>query len=56
MTRAAIIGLLNSGMLNCPVSASDARNKDAAKGVSVTGLLGKTKKHTFVSPGYVLGC
>jgi len=38
-------------MLNCPVSTSDVRNKDAAKEVSVVGILGKTKKHKSVSPG-----
>ncbi len=54
MTSAATIGLINSGMLNCPVFASDMRNKDAAKGVSVAGLVGKTKKHKSVSPGYAL--
>ena len=54
MTSAATIGLINSGMFNCPVSASDVRNKDAAKGVSVAGLMGKAKKHKSVSPGYAL--
>ncbi len=54
MKRAATIGLINSRMLNCPVSASDVRNKDATKGVSVAGLVGKTKKHKSISPGYVL--
>ena len=54
MTSAATIGLINSGMLNCPVSASDVRNKDTAKGVSVAGLVGETKKQKFVFPGYAL--
>jgi len=54
MTSAAAIGLINSGMLNCPVSASDVRNKDAAKGVSLAGLVGETKKQKSVSPGYAL--
>ena len=54
MTSAATIGIINSGVQNCPVSASDIRNKDAAKGVSAAGLLGKTKKMKSVSPGYVL--
>ncbi len=54
MTSATTIGLINSGILNCPVSVSDVRNKDAAKGVLVTGLARKTKKHKYVSPGYVL--
>jgi hypothetical protein len=49
VTSAATIGLINSGMLNCPVSASDVRNKDAAKGVFVAGLMGKTKS-TSLSP------
>ncbi len=54
MTSAATIGIINSGVMNCSVSASDIRNKDAAKGVSAAGLLGKTKKMKSVSPGYVL--
>jgi hypothetical protein len=54
MTSAATIGIINSGMQNCPVTASDVRNKDAAKGVSTAGLLGKTKKMKSVSPGYAL--
>ena len=54
MTSAATIGLINSGLQNCPVTASDVRNKDAAKGMSAAGLMGKTKKHKSVSPGYVL--
>ena len=40
--------------MNCPVSTTDVRNNDAAKGVSVTGLLGKTAKKGSISPGYVL--
>jgi hypothetical protein len=54
MTSSATLDLINSGMLNCPVSASDARNKDAAKGVLVAGLVEKTEKHKSVSPGYAL--
>jgi hypothetical protein len=54
MTSKATIGLVNSGIQNCPVSASDVRNKDAAKGVSVAGLLDKTTKRQSMSPGYVL--
>jgi hypothetical protein len=54
MTSAATIGIINSGVQNCSVSASDIRNKDAAKGVSVAGLVGKTKKMKSISPGYVL--
>ena len=50
MTSAATIGLINSGMLNCSVSDSDVRNKDAAKGVSVAGLMGTAKKHKTISP------
>ena len=50
MTSATTIGLINSGMLNFPISASDERNKDAAKGVSLAGLMGKAKKHKSVSP------
>ena len=40
--------------MNCPISATDVRNKDAAKGVSIAGLLGKTTKKKSMSPGYVL--
>lgn len=54
MTSAATIGIINSGVQNCPVSASDVRNKNAAKGVSTAGLLGKTKKMKSISPGYAL--
>jgi len=54
MTRAATIGIVNSGVQNCPVTASDVRNKEAAKGVSNAGLLGKMKKMKSVSPGYAL--
>ncbi len=54
MTSAAIIDIINSGVQNCPVTASDVRNKDATKGVSTAGLLGRTKKMKSVSPGYAL--
>ena len=54
MTSAATIGIINSGVQNCPVTASDVRNKDVAKGVSTAGLLGKTKKTKSISPGYAL--
>jgi hypothetical protein len=54
MTSKATISLVNSGIQNCHVSATDIRNKDAAKGVSVAGLLGKTTKGKSISPGYVL--
>ena len=54
MTSKATISLINSGVQNCPVSASDVRNKDAAKGASVAGLLGKTTKRKSYSPGYAL--
>ena len=53
-TSKAVIGIINSGVMNCPVSATDVRNNDAAKGVSVAGLLGKTTKKGSMSPGYVL--
>ena len=53
-TSKAVIGIINSGVMNCPVSATDVRNNDAAKGVSVAGLLGKTAKKGSISPGYVL--
>ena len=54
MISAATIGIINSGVQNCLVTASDVRNKDATKGVSTAGLLGKTKKMKSVSPGYAL--
>ena len=55
MTSAATIGLINSGMFKYPVSsASDVCNKDAAKGVSVAGLFGKTERHKSDSPRYAL--
>ena len=43
-TRKAIISIINSGVMNYPVSATDVRNKDSAKIVSIAGLLGKTTK------------
>lgn len=54
MTSAATVSLLNAGVQNCAVTATDVRNKDAAKGVSVAGLMGKTKKRQSVSPGYII--
>ncbi len=54
MTSAGTIGIINSGVQSCPVSASDIRNKAASKGVSATGILGKTKKMKSVSPVFVL--
>ena len=54
MTSAATISIINSGVHSCPVIASDVWNKNAAKGVSTTGLLGKTKKMKSVSLGYAL--
>ncbi len=40
--------------MNFPVFATDVRNNDAGKGVSVAGLLDTTSKKEFISPGYVL--
>ena len=54
MTSKATINPINSGLQNYSVSASDVRNKDTVKGVSVAGLLGKTTKRKSISPGYVL--
>ena len=54
MTSATTIGIIKSGVQKCPVTASDVWNKDAAKGVSTAGLLGKLKKMKSVSPGYAL--
>lgn len=54
MGSGATIKLLNAGVLNCSVTATDVRNKDAAMGVSIPGLMGKTKKQKSVSAGYVL--
>jgi hypothetical protein len=53
-TSKAVIGIVNSGVMNSPVSATDVRNNDAAKDVSVAGLLGKTPKKGSIPPGYVL--
>ncbi len=44
MTIKATISFVNLGIQICPVSASDIRNKNAAKDASVAGLLGKTTK------------
>jgi len=54
MASATTIGIINSKIQNFSVSASDIRNKDAAKGLSVVGFVGKTKKMKSVPPGYVL--
>ena len=54
LTKATTIGIINSRVQNCSVSAYKSQHKDAAKGVSVVGLVGKTKKTKSVSPGYVL--
>jgi len=40
--------------MDCPVSATDVRNNDAAKGVSVAGLIGKTAKKGSISSGYAI--
>ncbi len=53
-TSKAVINIINSGVMNYPISAIDVHNKDAAKGVSIAGLLGKTTKKKSMSPGYVL--
>jgi len=53
-TSKAVIGIINSGVMNCLVFATDVRNNNAAKGVSVAGLLGKTAKKGSIFPGYVL--
>ncbi len=53
-TSKVATGIINSGVVNCPVYTIDVRNNDAAKGVSVAGLLGKTAKKGSISPGYVL--
>ncbi len=54
VTSALIIFIINSGVRNCSVLASDIQNTDATKGVSVDGLVGKTEKMKSVSPGYVI--
>ncbi len=38
--------------MNCPVSDTDVRNKDAATGVFIAKLLGKKTKKASVSLGY----
>ncbi len=50
----AIIIIINSGVMNCPVSVTDVRNNDADKGASVAGLHGKMAKKGSMSPGYVI--
>jgi hypothetical protein len=54
MTSAATIGIANSGVQNCPVTASYVRSKDAVKEVPTAGLLGKVKKLKSASPRYAL--
>ena len=53
-TNKAVINIINFGVMNCPISTTDARNKDAGKGVFIAGLLGKTTKKKSMLPGYVL--
>jgi hypothetical protein len=53
-TSNAVIGIINSGVMDFPVNSTDVRNNDAAKGVSVAGLLRKMTKKGSISPGYVL--
>ncbi len=53
-TSKAAIGIMKFGVINCPVSTTDVRNKDAAKGMSIAGLLGKTTKRASMSPGYAI--
>jgi len=53
-TSMVVIGVINSGVMNCPVSTTDIRKTDDTKGVSVAGLLGKTTNKGSISPGYVL--
>ena len=50
-TSVATIGLINFGMLKCPVTASDGRNTDATKGMYVSGPIEKTKHHKSISLG-----
>ena len=53
-TSNAVINIINSKVMNCHVSATNVRNTDAAKNVSISGLLGKTTKKTSMPPGYML--
>jgi hypothetical protein len=49
-TIKAVISIIDSaGVMNCPVSATDVCNKNAAKGVYIAGLLGKMTKRASVS-------
>ncbi len=50
----AVINIINSDVMNSPISTTDLRNKDAVKGVSIAGLLDKTTKKKSMSPSYVL--
>jgi hypothetical protein len=53
-TSKAVIDIIDSGVMNYPVSITDVRNNDAVESVSVAGLLGETAKKGSISPGYVL--
>ena len=55
MTSKATIDLINSGVQNCPISATVVRNKDAAKGVSVAGLIGKNDEEKVRVSGICVG-
>ena len=50
----AVVRIINSGVMSFPVSATSARNKRTAKGVSIAGLLEMTTNRASVSPGYVI--
>jgi hypothetical protein len=53
VTTKALISIINSGVTTCPIPAPDVHNNESAKGVSVAGPLGKTKKKGSILPGYV---
>jgi hypothetical protein len=53
-TSKAGIHIINSGDRKSPVSATNVRNNDDAKDMSIVGLLGNMTKRVSVLPGYVI--
>ncbi len=53
-TSKAVIIIINSGVMNCPMSVIGVHIKDAPKDVSIAELFGQTIKKASVSPGYVI--
>ena len=53
VTSKPVINIINSRVMNCHISSTDFRNKNAAKGASIAGLLSLTTKKKSMPPGYV---